>query len=115
MNVLGYEPPAQPRPIDGVSLVDLLDGDMQVRPAPMAFETLEGTTRGSQSTALIGNRHKLLMDPTGEPVLLHDLLDDPAESHDLSVDRPDVVEAMRATLQGERKSWARSRDGEDYL
>jgi arylsulfatase A-like enzyme len=115
MDVLGYEPPAQPRPIDGISLVDLLDGEMQGRPAPMAFETLEGTTRGSPSTALIGNRHKLLMDPAGEPVLLHDLLEDPAETHDLSADRPDVVEAMMATLQGERASWARSRDGEDYL
>lgn len=115
MDVLGYEPPKQPRPIDGVSLVDLLEGEMGGRPMPMAFETMEGTTRGSPSTALIGNRHKLLMDPAGEPVLLYDLLEDPAEEHDLAADRADVVEAMAATLKDERASWARSRDGEDYL
>jgi len=42
LDILGFKMKGQPKPIDGVSLVPLLEGKMRERPVPIPFETLGG-------------------------------------------------------------------------
>ncbi len=52
MEVLGFRPKGQPEPIDGVSLLPLIEGKMKQRPMPIGFES-------AGQVALIGNRYKI--------------------------------------------------------
>ena len=107
------------RPMDGVSLLPLLDGEMKSRPKPIAFES------GGQ-LALVDNRYKLIHANDGKQqkknraedgklnLMLFDLVTDPAEKTDVSDQHPDLVRRMTANLLEWRKSCERSRAGEDY-
>lgn len=92
---------AQPAgPLDGISLLPLLDGKMRQRPSPLAFETQgdRRQTRGSPRLALIENRYKLLTDGTAEGEMLYDVLADPRERINLAGSRPAVADVMRRQL-----------------
>jgi arylsulfatase A-like enzyme len=107
LDALGLRMTGQPEPVDGLSLVPLTDGTMTKRPAPMAFES------GNQ-VALIDNRYKIYSRDRGKEYALFDLLDDPGEAQDLADEKPAVLEAMKATLDGWRQSCTQSRAGDDY-
>ena len=51
---------------------------------------------------------------TGDKMMLFDLENDPSESNDLSSDKPDLFENMKADLEAAKKSWRASREGQDY-
>ncbi len=96
--VLGIELPSD-RPIDGVSLVPLIEGRMTERPRPIAFQS-----RGQ--IALTDNRYKLIHVGRGGTFAgppwkweLYDLLDDPGESNDLAAEHPEIVERMAEQLE----------------
>ena len=110
LELLGIKNEAQPQPLDGISLLPLIDGKMKERPTPLGFETM-GDTRGSPKLAWIENRYKLLISPDGGQPLLYDLQQDPSETKDLAAALPEKVKAMEAALQKWRESCEASRLG----
>ena len=107
LDILGFEPKGQPKPLDGISLLPLIEGKMTERPKPIAFES-----RGQ--LALSDNRYKLIRPGGGQPWMLFDLAEDPGEKRDLAAEKPKVVEEMKAALLDWQRSCAASRRGEDY-
>lgn len=119
LDVLGLMPEGQPQPLDGISLLPLIQGKMVQRPVPIPFETLGGTdtnaSRGSPKMALVDNRYKLLTDleENSEP-LLFDLVNDPGESTNLAKEFPERVATMKMALEQFRDSCMGSLAGKDY-
>ena len=114
LDLLDIEPP-DPRPLDGVSLLPLIEGTMRERPRPIFFETPAGPrSGGSPPFAMIGNRFKLLTDESGTKDLMFDLIEDPEEAHNLAVERPEQAESMRIELLRWRQSCRESIAGKDY-
>ena len=111
MDILGAYPKYQPRPIDGVSLLPLLQGKEWVRTKPIGFES------GNQ-VALIGVRYKLYgVKPRGRKEYryeLYDLWADIGEKHDVSAQHPEILRKMIHQLEQWRASCRRSLAGEDY-
>jgi arylsulfatase A-like enzyme len=134
----------QPKPIDGVSLLPLIEGKMTKRPGPICFES-------EDALAVIDNRYKLVKPGRADleqqaylpgmgtgrigsieyaewwfkingswPVegdgdfLLFDLIEDPYETKDLAAQKPDVVEKLKVILENWRESCRKSYAGEDY-
>jgi arylsulfatase A-like enzyme len=108
------------QPLDGVSLLPLIEGSMQQRPEPIAFES-------AGQVALVDNRYKIVHQPKGgrggrnknenltaEDFLLFDIQADPGEKNDLAAEHPDVVKEMAKRLLAWRESCNNSRAGEDY-
>ncbi|MFN4258153.1 MAG: sulfatase-like hydrolase/transferase [Gemmataceae bacterium] len=98
------------RPLDGVSLMPLLDGQMTERPRPLAFEL------GNQA-AWLDNRYKLfvrLRDKQITEVELYDIIADPGETRNLADQQPDLTRKLRAELEAWRASCRSSWAGEDY-
>ncbi len=113
LEALGARIQRQPEPIDGISLMPLINGEMKQRPHPIAFQTIEDT-RGSPNLALIENRYKLLsnLDEPGD--MLFDLRADPGETKNLAAADPDRVRAMRTKLRSWRVDCRESLGGRDY-
>lgn len=107
LDVLDMDIPNRPTPIDGISLLPMLEGGMDGRAAPIAFET-------PTATALTERRFKLYRELNREEYELYDLLSDPSETKDLSRDMPERVKEMAATLEQWRASCRKSREGGDY-
>jgi len=108
LDVLGYKlPEAQSRPYDGVSLLPLIEGDMNERPRPIGFES-------KKQVSLTGNRYKLYSSDKGKTFELYDLIDDPPETKDIAKDKAEILETMRKTLEAWRASCEASDTGHDY-
>lgn len=107
LDVLGFRPKGQPEPMDGVSLLPLIEGRMAERPRPIAFES------GGQ-LALIANRLKLIRTSPKGNWMLFDIVADPGETKDLSAEEPDAVKAMQDTLLAWQASCKESLAGKDY-
>ena len=124
LDVLGLKPEPIP-PVDGVSLLPLIEGEMTNRPQPIAFQS------GNTAT-LSDNRFKLVIkkktaknskkknDKKAKPgdanpgVELYDLLADPGEAKNVADQHPDVVKTMQSILTVWIKSCANSDAGKDY-
>jgi len=106
IDVLGMKMP-DGRPIDGISLLPLLEGNMRERPKPIGFES-----KGQIS--LNDNRYKLIRPAKDAPFELYDLIADPAEAHNIAAEHPELVKKMKATLKSWRRSCQRSNAGADY-
>jgi arylsulfatase A-like enzyme len=120
--------PGQP-PVDGVSLVPLLDGQMTARPRPLGFMLWNGKGDGEFKTAdfvsdtqgvWIDGRYKLVVGPdkrkskNANQVRLFDIYADPAEKMDLADKQPEIVKRMQAALDTWRRDVRASYDGRDY-
>jgi arylsulfatase A-like enzyme len=127
LDALGIGSDAKVRPLDGISLLAVIEGKMTERPRPLGRES-----RGQ--VALIDNRYKLIR--TGrrgggrkrkgdQPTqagpqkqlagwMLFDLLADPGEKNDLAAAKPDLVKQMAATVEQWRASCKKSSEGADY-
>ncbi len=101
------------RPIDGASLLPLLDGKAKQRGSALAFETTK-ITRGSPRLAWVEDRWKLLTNLDASEDLLFDLQADPGEKRNLAASQPAEVARMRQALTVWRESCRRSVRGEDY-
>ncbi len=91
VGLLGVKVPDQVEPIDGVSLVPLIDGRMENRPRPMGFWQFAGNlprvTTDSRPSAWSDNRYKLVK--TGDKKYeLYDLTADLGEHKDLAKNIP---------------------------
>ncbi len=107
LDALGFTMKGQPEPVDGVSLLPLIEGKMAERPRPIGFES-------AGQVALIGSRHKIYKGRRGRKYELYDLIEDPGEKRDLAAEKPDIVKRMAATLEQWRASCKNSLAGQDY-
>ena len=112
LDIVGHKAPRQVEPIDGISILALIDGKMTQRPRPIGFVWRgNGKTRGH--AAWTGNRYKL-MKTAPDKYQLYDLVDDMAESNDLAAEKPEIVAKMKAELEPWLDSVANSDKGNDY-
>jgi arylsulfatase A-like enzyme len=98
-------PKDKPLPLDGISLLPLLEGKMAERPSPIGFMNGSGT-------ALSDNRYKLIA--TGKEKHLYDLIEDLSETKDIAGDKPEVVARMSKALDDWTASVNKSKTGADY-
>lgn len=126
LEVLGSKMPDD-RPLDGISLVPLIDGQMRERPKPIGFQS------GGQIT-LVDNRYKIVGSSaasrkgkknknrgrdgdavrSSSPFMLFDLVADPSESTELAAEQPQIVSRMAAALRQWQDSCDASLRGADY-
>lgn len=106
LSLLGLEL-CDERPMDGVDLSPLLNGEAASRNQAIGFHS-----GGRQ--AWIDGAYKLVKNGKDKPFGLYDLNNDPAESADLAAEHPRRAERMRDALDVWRSSCAVSAAGEDY-
>lgn len=120
LDITGVKMAGQP-PLDGVSLVPLLEGKMTERPKPLGF--MLWNARGNFGKAdfvkdtqgvWIDGKYRLLVAPQSKNVVLHDIYADPAHKHDLSEKETEVVKRMRTALEEWQQSVRASFDGKDF-
>ena len=107
MDILGYRRTGGPEPIDGISLVPLINGKMDQRPAPIGFQS-------QRQRSLTDNRYKLYSADKGKTYELYDLIDDPYETTGIAATHPAIVAFMKKTLEEWIESCSKSNHGEDY-
>jgi len=107
MEVVGFKMKGQPEPIDGISLLPLINGEMKQRPMPIGFES-------SKQVSLTDNQYKIYSKDKGETFELYDLLKDPYEKNDIADQYAEIVNKMKVTLQAWRDSCTKSNHGDDY-
>jgi len=108
MEALDFKMQGQPEPIDGVSLLALIEGKMTERPMPIGFES-------GDRISLTDNRYKLISTDGGSTFELYDLIADRYETTDIAAAHPDVVNSMKATLAQWEASCDNSLAGNDYV
>ena len=134
LDLAGVTVPGQP-PVDGVSLVPLLDGQMTARPKPLGFLLWNGKADGEFKAAdfvsdtqgvWIDGQYKLVVGPdkkssaptkenkNSDRVRLFDIYADPAEKTNLADEQPGVVTPLQAALDAWRRDVRASYDGRDY-
>ncbi len=107
MDILGFKMKGRPEPVDGVSLLPLINGTTAKRPMPIGFES------GSQ-LSLTDNRYKIYSNNKGKTYMLFDLLEEPGETKDLAAEEPQILRSMKKMLLKWRKSCQDSLAGKDY-
>lgn len=97
-----------PHPLDGISLEPLLKSEIGERPSPIGF-------RYRGRAAWVDNRYKVVSkDVSKGQVQLFDLVDDPAESNDLSESKPKIAARLGKQLSEWNESVEKSFQGKDY-
>jgi arylsulfatase A-like enzyme len=104
-------------PLDGISLLPLMDGQMKQRPQPLGFWQFAGNqqkfTPNSGPSAWTDNQYKLVKTKP-DHWELYDLLADRSEKNDIAAAHPEVVNRMKAGMEQWHLSVIRSYDGQDY-
>ena len=114
VDLLKLKIPNQVEPLDGISLVPLLDAQMKERPSPIGFWQCNGKlSTDSGPSAWSDNRYKLVKSAPNKWELF-DMTADPSEKSDLSARHPEIVNRMKAGLETWQQSVLRSCRGEDY-
>ena len=101
----GLPDSAQLKPVDGISLKALFQGEIGPRAKPIPF-------RHMGRAAWIDNRYKLVSEKGR--YALYDLETDEKESRDLSDKHPEVFQRLRAALEAWDKTVLASQAGKDY-
>jgi arylsulfatase A-like enzyme len=112
VEIMQANAPNQVEPLDGISLLPLIDGQMKERSKPMGFwQGYGGTATGP--AAWNDNRYKLvkLADHKYE---LYDLTVDLPEQTNLTALHPAIVSRMKTELETWQQSVLRSYRGADY-
>ena len=106
-----------PVPLDGISLLPLIDGQMKVRPRSMGFLQFAGNqqnlTPNSGPSAWNDNQYKLVKTKPNQWELF-DVAGDRSEKSNIAAENPAVVNRMKAELENWQMSVIRSYQGEDY-
>ena len=114
VDILKLNVPNQVQPLDGISLVPLLDGQMKERPCPMGFwQCLGGLNSDSGPSAWSDNRYKLVKTAPNK-YELYDVTVDLSETTDLAARHPEIVGRMKVELEKWQQSVLRSCRGENY-
>jgi arylsulfatase A-like enzyme len=107
IDILGFKIERRPEPVDGISLLPLINGKMQRRPMPIGFQS-------AGQLSLTDNRYKIYSSNKGKTYNLFDLLEDPGETKDLAAEKPQILQSMKNMLIKWRKSCRDSLAGNDY-
>ncbi len=106
-----------PVPMDGVSLVPLIDGNMKQRPSPVGFWQFAGDvkkmTSSSGASAWNDNQYKLVKSKPGVWEL-YAITADRTETKNLAAEHPEVFARMKAELEQWQRSVVGSYNGGDY-
>ncbi len=123
-DILGLGSKEPTLPIDGVSLLPLIDGKSSIRNRPIGFQS------GKQA-ALIGDQYKLVrIGPNTRPkkrkrkrkkkkqnttlrVMLFDIVADPSEKNDIAAQHREIVKRMTKQLNDWQASCKKSLAGKD--
>lgn len=102
------------RPIDGLSMMEVLTGSAQERKEPLFFG-YRRLYKDIDGQALVENQYKLLKSalPHGG-YELYDLTTDPTETNNLAAIKPEILATMKVRMAAYDESCRRSRDGADY-
>jgi len=118
-----------PHPLDGISLIPVLEGKIKERAKPMGFLAKPKGDALAKADFVkdlqgvwIDWPYKLIVSPEGvkakkgpaTPVILYHLIDDPAEKVNLAERQPEQVAKMRRGLEAWQSSVRDSFDGKDY-
>lgn len=107
-DIVGLPESVMIRPVDGISLKPLFDGEIGERHKPLGF-------RFGSKIALTGQRYKILSDNLGKGGFqLYDIEADPKETKDLSAEQPETFEKMKKELLAWNDSVDASFAGKDY-
>jgi len=107
MEAVGFDLPDPERPMDGVSLLPLIEGTRSERPRPLGFQS-------KNQIALSDNRYKIYSSDKGRTYELYDLLEDPSETRNLAEQKPEILKKMVETVEAWRASCQASDEGRDY-
>ncbi len=115
--LIGFTVPDN-RPIDGISLLPLIDSQLSIRPKPIPYRFMErrDSMFGSPTHALIDSQHKYLTNfsADGSEDMLFNIDSDVNECTSILSGCPDRVREMREHLQSFIESCRRSHYGHDY-
>lgn len=117
-DVIGFRMPDD-RPIDGISLLPMIEGKITRRPKAIPFVFVKPSKRrmhGSPTVALVDNNFKFLtnLSEGGREDMLFDLAKDPAERNNIIAEHHDVAIAIKAQLKEWLESCRASHSGADY-
>jgi len=107
MEITGFSDREAPKPVDGISMLPFIRGEMKERPVPIGFES-------KKQQAFMNNRYKIYSSDSGKTFYLYDIVDDPGETKDISDQHPEVMNEMKKQLEEWRKSCHNSYHGDDY-
>lgn len=116
VDLLNIDVANQVKPIDGISLMGLLEGKMKKRPKPMGFWQFSPGgkfTPNSGPSAWNDNRYKLVK-PKPDTWELYDLTVDIGESNDIASQQSEVLNRMKEELLSWQLSVINSYEGNDY-
>ena len=106
MDIVGIKMPDQ-RPLDGVSLLPLINGSMKERPRPLAFHIRGKAAWHDGMLKAYGDVNKGNWE-------LYDLASDPGETTDLAKQKPEKLKSMVADWTKWKGSVDASDNGADY-
>ena len=115
--VMGYEMPDN-RPIDGISLLPTIEGNMTERPAPIPYRFIspKNAMFDAPTISMIDNRYKCLtnLSNNGSEDLCFDMIEDRAETTNLANEQRERMGQTRETLRQWLRSCEASHNGGDY-
>ncbi len=113
VDILKIKVPHQIQPLDGISLLPLIDRQMQKRPTPIGFWHHGEKTLEDGPVAWNDNQYKLHKRAPGE-FELYDIVADISEKNNLATTLPKVVQRMKEEMEAWQKSVRLSNQGQDY-
>ena len=106
VDLLKIDIPDQVQPLDGISIVPLLERPMKQRPRPIGFWHHGPTSLEDGPAVWNDNQYKLHRRAPGK-YELYDLTQDLSEKNDIAAKHPEIVERMKAELN--EVNWAKMR------
>ncbi|PQV51173.1 arylsulfatase A-like enzyme [Jejuia pallidilutea] len=100
-------------PLDGISLKPLINGDVNIDKNPVAFG-YQRLYKKTELYAYINGQYKICIPEVGDDMMLFDLENDPAETNNLALEKPELFKKMCLELEKIKMSWKASREGKDY-
>jgi len=95
------------RPMDGISLINVIEGKQKERMKPIGFLFQE-------KISWITNQYKLISVDNGKTFELYDLIEDSTEQQNIAPNNAELVESMKEELFKWINSVEDSRTGSDY-
>ena len=96
------------RPLDGISIVDVLHGSDTNRSKPIGFIY-------RSKVSWVTHRYKLIGDTSLESLELYDLVHDKAEAEDLMEEFPKLADQLKSELSAWLLSVENSKQEQDYI
>ncbi len=106
MDIVGFKMP-DTRPLDGISLMPVINGSTKTRPRPLAFHIRGKAAWHDGNLKAYGDVKKSSWE-------LYDLATDQGETSDLADQKPEKLKSMIAAWTKWKKSVDASDNGADY-